>query len=247
MPTLSSLVHPNLNLAITQAQPITIINPEPIIPQRESKGIATDDQVEDQRKPVKALSIIFPGPDALIPYTINGEVYYLTAEQLQAHMDKEERIKKVEEDAKLYAISKPEVIKVVREEAKKLRIHPKEAITTQAGENFKKAQDAEHEVLKKKHVEKVKKSLKLRKHKYERIRKIPKELGIKSALPAPEQVSSKSSRKNRKHMELEPEVRIPRLECNRALPENVSFVNNMVIEEPEHGIFFTDEFDDQAF
>ncbi|GKD63618.1 hypothetical protein Tco_1305726 [Tanacetum coccineum] len=68
---------------------------------------------------------------------------------------------------------------------------------------------------------------------HERIRKIPKELGIKSALPAPEQASSKSSRKKRKHMELEPEIRIPGLECNRALPENVPFINNMVIEEPD--------------
>ncbi|GKF87278.1 hypothetical protein Tco_0258155 [Tanacetum coccineum] len=85
---------------------------------------------------------------------------------------------------------------------------------------------------------------------YERIRKIPKELRIQSALPAPahapEQALSRSSRK-RKYMELEPETRIPGLECNRALPENVPFVNNMVIEEPEHGIFFTDEFGDQAY
>nr|GEZ67608.1 hypothetical protein [Tanacetum cinerariifolium] len=40
---------------------------------------------------------------------------------------------------------------------------------------------------------------------------------------------------------------IPILECNRALPENVLFVNNIVIEEPEYGIFFTDKFGDQAF
>ncbi|GJY32467.1 hypothetical protein Tco_0416936 [Tanacetum coccineum] len=221
---------------IAQAQPITIINPELIIPQREGKCIATDEQVNDQRK--------------------------------LAHMDKKEKIKKVKEEARLFAISRPEVIK--------------------------KAQDAEHEVLKRQHTEKVRKSLKLRKHKFdnymwtinsrlkpetitdikihpktkpvvitvfrgtdgrnfddhkpftfgERIRKIPEELGIKSALPAPapEQDSSKSSRKKRKHMELEPEIKIPRLECNRALPENVLFVNNMVIKEPEHGIFFTDEF-----
>ncbi|GKF95396.1 hypothetical protein Tco_0288131, partial [Tanacetum coccineum] len=88
---------------------------------------------------------------------------------------------------------------------------------------------------------------------YERIRKIPKELGIKSALPAPtpapapEQASSKSSRKKRKHMELEPEIKIPGLECNRTLPKNVLFINNMVFEEPEYVVFFTDEFDDQAF
>ncbi|GKC70328.1 hypothetical protein Tco_1116211 [Tanacetum coccineum] len=82
---------------------------------------------------------------------------------------------------------------------------------------------------------------------YERIRKILEELRIKSALPAPKQASSKSLRKKRKHMELEPEIKILGLECNQALLKNVSFVNNMVIEEPEHEIFFTDEFGDQAF
>ncbi|GJT65151.1 hypothetical protein Tco_1016631 [Tanacetum coccineum] len=84
---------------------------------------------------------------------------------------------------------------------------------------------------------------------YERIRIIPEELRIKSALPASasKQASSQSSRKKRKHMELEPEIKIPGLECNRTLPKHVLFVNNMVIEEPEHGIFFTDEFGDQAF
>ncbi|GJT82160.1 hypothetical protein Tco_1056502 [Tanacetum coccineum] len=275
----------------------------------EGKGIATDEQVEDQRKLVKASSIIRPDPDALIPYIINGEVYYLTAEQLQAHMDKEEKIKKAKEEARLFAISKPEVIKVVREEAKKLRIHPKEAITTKAGEKFKKAQDAEHEVLKRQHTEKVRKYLELRKHKYDNymwtinsrlkpetitdikihpktkpvvitvfrgtdgrnfdvykpfafgdfgiseldeLRKIiPRKKNAVLALPAPasapEQASSKSSRKKMKHMELEPEIKIPGLECNRALPKNVPFINNMVIEEPEYGIFFPDEFGDQAF
>ncbi|GJU66693.1 hypothetical protein Tco_1252952 [Tanacetum coccineum] len=267
--------------SVTQAQPITIINPEPIVPQREGKGIATDEHAEDQRKQVKALSTVHPNPDALVL---------------------------------------------------KLGIHPKDAITAKAGEKFKKAQDAKHDVLKKKHTKKVRKSLKLRKHKYdnymwtissrlkpekntdikihpktkpvvitvyrgtdgrnfnvhnpfafvdfgiskldelreiiprnkntvvndlinslnrryERIKKITKELGIPSALPAPipEQASSKSSRRKRKHMELEPEIKIPGLECNQALLENVPFVNNMVIEEPEYVIFFTDEFSDQSF
>nr|GFA46008.1 hypothetical protein [Tanacetum cinerariifolium] len=48
-------------------------------------------------------------------------------------------------------------------------------------------------------------------------------------------------------MELEPETRIPGLECNRALPKNVTFKNNLVNEEPKYQIFFTDEFGDQAF
>nr|GEV92816.1 hypothetical protein [Tanacetum cinerariifolium] len=60
-------------------------------------------------------------------------------------------------------------------------------------------------------------------------------------------MNSLSRRKKQKHMKLEPEIKIPGLECNRTLPENVPFVNNMVIKEPEYGIFFTDEFGDQAF
>ncbi|GJV44635.1 hypothetical protein Tco_1429171 [Tanacetum coccineum] len=48
-------------------------------------------------------------------------------------------------------------------------------------------------------------------------------------------------------MELEQEIKIPGLESNRTLLENILFINNMVIEEPEHGICFTDEFGDQAF
>ncbi|GKC98022.1 copia protein [Tanacetum coccineum] len=48
-------------------------------------------------------------------------------------------------------------------------------------------------------------------------------------------------------MELEPEIRVPGLECNQTLPENVSFVHNMVIKEHEHGMFFIDVFGDQAF
>ncbi|GJT43597.1 hypothetical protein Tco_0952312 [Tanacetum coccineum] len=65
---------------------------------------------------------------------------------------------------------------------------------------------------------------------YERLKKILEELGIQSALPAPvpEQASSQTSGRKRKHMELEPEVKVPGLECNRSLPEGVPFVNNMV-------------------
>ncbi|GJV89081.1 hypothetical protein Tco_1533019 [Tanacetum coccineum] len=46
--------------------------------------------------------------------------------------------------------------------------YPSKAIKgAKAGEMFKKAQDAEHVVLKKQHTEKVRKSLELRKHKYD--------------------------------------------------------------------------------
>ncbi|GJU45601.1 hypothetical protein Tco_1202867 [Tanacetum coccineum] len=76
---------------------------------------------------------------------------------------------------------------------------------------------------------------------------IPKKKIAVSALPVPEQTPSQVSGRKWKLMELEPKTRIPGLECNRALPENIPFVNNSVIEEPEYGIFFTDEFGDQAF
>ncbi|GJY88230.1 hypothetical protein Tco_0502858 [Tanacetum coccineum] len=84
---------------------------------------------------------------------------------------------------------------------------------------------------------------------YERLKKIPKELRIQSAFPTPvpKQPISKSLGRKRKHMELELEIKVPGLKCNKSLPKGVPFVNNMVIKEPEYGIFFTDVFGDQAF
>nr|GEX03707.1 hypothetical protein [Tanacetum cinerariifolium] len=90
---------------------------------------------------VKASSIVCPDPDEPVgvEFMINEKIVYLTKQEIREYWDKEEEIKKAEEEAKLNAISKTEVIKVVREEAKKLGIYPKEAITTKAGELFKKA------------------------------------------------------------------------------------------------------------
>ncbi|GKA78239.1 hypothetical protein Tco_0784776 [Tanacetum coccineum] len=197
----------------------------------EGKGIATDDQPE-QTKLVKASSIMRPDLDApiLVPYMINGKLFYLTEEQIKAHLDKEDQIKKAEEEAKALAMTKTEVIKIVQEEAEKIGIDPKKFISVKAGEKFKKAQDAEMQG-------------------YERLKKIPEELGIQSALPAlvAEKDQSQSSGRKRKHMELEPEIKVPGLEFNRSLPEGVSFINNMVIEEPEYEIFFIDVYGDQAF
>ncbi|GJS76931.1 hypothetical protein Tco_0726812 [Tanacetum coccineum] len=209
---------------------------------------ATHTATKELPKLVKASSIVRPDPDepVKVEFIINGKTIYLTKQEIHDYWDKEEQIKKAEEEDGLNAISKPKVIKVVHDEAKKLGIHPKEVITTKAGELFKKAKDVEHAVFKRQHTEKVRKSLELRNHK---LKKIFEELEIHSALlaPAPEQASSQTSGRKRKHIELEPETRISGLECNQALPENVPFVNNMVIEEPEYGIFFTDEFGDQAF
>ncbi|GJV95326.1 hypothetical protein Tco_1546903, partial [Tanacetum coccineum] len=53
--------------------------------------------------------------------------------------------------------------------------------------------------------------------------------------------------RKRKHIELEPEIKVPGLECNRKFHEGVPFVNNMVIEEPKYGMFFINVFGDEAF
>nr|GEY09693.1 hypothetical protein [Tanacetum cinerariifolium] len=181
--------------SITQVQPITIIYPELSVPQREGKSIATDDQAKDQRKLVKASSIVRPDPD------------------------EPEEIKKAEEEARLNAISKTKVIKVIREEAKKLGIHPKEAITTKAGKLLKKAQKVQHEtvnsrlkpepitafgiseldelreIIPKKKNTLVKDLMNSLSQRYERLRQIPRELGTQSALPALEQAQSQTSRR----------------------------------------------------
>nr|GEV64702.1 hypothetical protein [Tanacetum cinerariifolium] len=91
----------------------------------------------------------------------------ILTDKVVGYWDKEEKIKKAEEEARLNAISKTEVIKVVHEEAEKIGIYPKEVISSKVGEPFMKAQDAEHEVLKRQHTKKVRKSLELRKHKYD--------------------------------------------------------------------------------
>nr|GEY20123.1 ribonuclease H-like domain-containing protein [Tanacetum cinerariifolium] len=154
---------------LSSAQPIIIIHREPSIPQKEGKGITIDDQAKDQIKVVKASSIICHVPDepVRVEFMINGKIVYLTEQEIQEDWDKEEEIKKAKKEARLNSISKTEVINVVRKEAKKLGIHLKEAITIKAGELFKKAQEAEHDILKRQHTEKVRKSLKLKKHKYD--------------------------------------------------------------------------------
>ncbi|GJT09752.1 hypothetical protein Tco_0856794 [Tanacetum coccineum] len=65
--------------------------------------------------------------------------------------------------------------------------------------------------------------------------KISLNFGIHPTLSAPKQVPSLSSGRKRKTQELEPEVRIPGLECNRSLPKGVNFVNNNVIDHLDQG------------
>nr|GEY28332.1 hypothetical protein [Tanacetum cinerariifolium] len=184
-------------------------------------------------------------------------------------------------------------------EAEKIRIYPKKVISAKACEKLKKAQDAEMQVHKRQHTEKVKRLTKLNKKRAEQYkwtissRLKPKPItdvkihpNSKPALLTIYRNNDKrnfvvhnpfkivdfrlteldelgqiiekknnfifkdlmqSLRRKRKHMELEPQIKVHRLKCNRSLLEGVLFVNNMVIEEPEYWIFFTDVFGDQAF
>ncbi|GJR00831.1 hypothetical protein Tco_0523815 [Tanacetum coccineum] len=232
---------------------------------------------EDQNEPIR------------VPYMINGKMHYLTNDDINAHLEKEDKIKKAAEEAKRLEMTKTKVIKIVQEEAEKIGIDPKKIISAKACEKFKKAQDAEMQVYKRQHTEKAKRLMELNKKRAEqykwtissRLKPEPAvltvyrnndkrnfdvhnpfkftdfglteldelELGIQSALPdpIPEQAPSQSSGRKRKHVELEPEIRVHGLECNQSLPKGVPFVNNMVIKEPEYGIFFNDVFGDQAF
>ncbi|GJZ82405.1 hypothetical protein Tco_0647578 [Tanacetum coccineum] len=102
------------------------------------KGIATESNDEPSKKLVPASTIVCPDPDeeVKLSYMINGKMCYLTDTEMQVYLDKEEKLRKADEEARLLAISKPE---------------------------FKKAQDAEHQVLKREHSQKVKRLTKLNK------------------------------------------------------------------------------------
>ncbi|GJS01065.1 hypothetical protein Tco_0317573 [Tanacetum coccineum] len=118
---------------------------------------------------VPASTIICPDPDepVRVELMINGKIVYLTEQEIQEYWDKEEKMKKAAEEAKLLAMSRPEVIKVVQEEAKKIRLNPRKIASAKAGEKFKKAQDAEHEVLKREHSKKVKRLTELNRRRAE--------------------------------------------------------------------------------
>ncbi|GJS62731.1 putative nucleotidyltransferase, ribonuclease H [Tanacetum coccineum] len=168
------LLIPSIVIPLTQAQPITsiIIHPESYqatLNIDKGKGIATESNDDPSKKLVKASFIIRPDPDepVRVEFIINGKVVYLTEQEIQDYWDTEEQIKKAEEEVRLLAMTKPEVIKVVQEEAEKIGLDPKVIKGAKAGEMFKKAQDAKHAVLKRQHTEKVRKSLELRKHKYD--------------------------------------------------------------------------------
>ncbi|GKB25529.1 hypothetical protein Tco_0864930 [Tanacetum coccineum] len=251
-----------------KAQPITTIIPSQPessqAPKRVDKGkrIAIDD-VESQVKLVPTSRVVREDPDepVKVPYMINGKMRYLINDEITKHLEKEELIKKAAEQARLLAITKPEVVKVVRGEAEKIGIDPERITSAKEGEKFKKDQDAEMQVHKRQHTKKVKRLTKLNKKRVENndmrnfIVHNPFKFADFGLTELDELGLIIENKKNSIVKDLMQSLskRYERLKNSRrtlrilSLPEGVLFVNNMVIEEPEYGIFFTNVFGDQAF
>nr|GEU37563.1 uncharacterized mitochondrial protein AtMg00810-like [Tanacetum cinerariifolium] len=103
-----------------------------------AEGLQESDE-DPLKKLVLASTIVHPDPDeeVKVPYMINGKMCYLTDIEMQAYLDKEEKLKKAGKEARHLAISKPKVIKVVQEEAEKIRLDPKKITRAKAGASLK--------------------------------------------------------------------------------------------------------------
>ncbi|GJT84108.1 hypothetical protein Tco_1058450 [Tanacetum coccineum] len=78
-------------------------------------------------------------------------LYQIINDEIQAHMDKKEKIKKADVEEKLLAMSKPKLIKIVQEEATKASVDPKILSSAKGGQEFKKIQDAKLKVFNREH------------------------------------------------------------------------------------------------
>nr|GEY19257.1 hypothetical protein [Tanacetum cinerariifolium] len=181
------------------------------------------------------------------------------------HLDKEEKIKKTDEEAKLLFMSKPKLIKVVHEEASNVRIDHKVLTSAKGGQEFKKIQDAELKVLNREHSQKVTKAIELRKKRLDQYmwtttnRLKPKPITdakiYANTKPVIIIVYKGIDRLNFKvHNPFKfGDFRITELDELSLIIEKkknkivgVPFVNNMVIEEHEYEMFFIDVFGDEA-
>nr|GEZ79629.1 hypothetical protein [Tanacetum cinerariifolium] len=157
------------------------------------------------------------------------KIYNLTNDEIQEYLNKEERIKIKAKEARLLAMTKSELINVVHKEAEKAEIDPKIIESVKGDSNL---------IYDRKNFD-VHNPFKFANFRVTELDELD---------PIIEKKKKKiSSVRKRTRTELEPEIRIPSLKYNMSLPEGVPFVNNMVIEEPEYVMFFTDVFGDEAF
>ncbi|GJR60332.1 hypothetical protein Tco_1502494 [Tanacetum coccineum] len=182
------------------------------------KGKVTYD-TKSPPKLVKASSKVHPNPDAPIrvPYEIHERCISL--------LNKKSRL-------------------IWTERKRKSKLQEKQGL---GGQEFRKIQDAEIKVLNREHSKKIKKAKELRKKRLDQYR------WTTSSRLKPETITDIHIHPNtkpveeKKIQELEPDTRIPGLECNIILPEGIPFVKNLVIEQPKNEMFFIYVFGDKAF
>ena len=87
------------------------------------------------------------------------------------------------------------------------------------------------------------------KERYDRLKAMPGALNIPSLLPASTTGTAppKATKRKRKHIDSEPETKVPGLDCDRSIPEGITFMNNVVFEHPERGLCFMDEYGNPGF
>nr|GFB74025.1 hypothetical protein [Tanacetum cinerariifolium] len=81
------------------------------------KGIVTNDQLESTTKKLMPASKVIredPNEPIMVPYMINGKMQYLSNDEINDHIEKEDKIKKAVEEAKMLKKTKTKVIKVVQ-------------------------------------------------------------------------------------------------------------------------------------
>ncbi|GJT70768.1 hypothetical protein Tco_1030054 [Tanacetum coccineum] len=238
----------------TKPIPITIVWPTVTSTKTEIIGSSSRPQLTYPIKLVPASKEVHqdPGAPVLIHFEINGKLYNLINEEIQAHVKLEERKEKATQETKLL------VLKLKKEkEFKKKRIDLYKWTTTSRCKPETITDILIHPNIKP--IVIVKKGNDQRNFDVHNPFRFGG-FGITEWDELNEIIPKKNNKvfgelmtslgkkyKRLKARELEPEVHIPGLEYKRSLPRGVQFVNNKVIEYPKHGIFFIDVFGDHAF
>ncbi|GJU06050.1 hypothetical protein Tco_1122480 [Tanacetum coccineum] len=186
-----------------------------------------------------------PGAPVLIPFEINGKLYHLINEEIQAHVKLEERKEKATQEAKLL------VLKLKKEkEFKKKRIDLYKWTTTSRHKPKTIIDILIHPNIK--HIVIINKGNDQRNFDVHNPFRFGG-FGITEWDELNEIIPKKNNKVfgelmtslGKKYKRLK--VILEEIGINRSLPALEQFVNNKVIEYPEHGIFFIDVFGDHAF
>nr|GEX57309.1 hypothetical protein [Tanacetum cinerariifolium] len=123
---------PKPTLAITKGEKDDMITKETV-----SKTANVEKEPAQEPRDTESIIItIDPDAQVLIPFKINGKLCHLTNKEIQAHIEHEERKERVAQEARLLALSKPELIKVVTEVATKVGVDPKALQSSKGSKEF---------------------------------------------------------------------------------------------------------------